>query len=147
MHEYYEDVEVGVTDEFGHYEVTEAEIIEFAEQYDPQPFHVDPEAAERSWFGGLIASGWHTSAMTMRMIVDNYINESGAMGAIGVENLEWRNPVRPGMSLHVESEVLDKEPWQPGIGTVQSRTETVADGETTVMSMEAKVLFPMREEG
>jgi len=144
---YYEDVEPGATREFGEYEVTESEIIEFAGQYDPQPFHVDPEAAEESFFGELVASGWHTAAMTMRMIVDNHINRDGrVLGAAGVEDLEWRSPTKPGQVLHVESEILDKEPWQPGIGLVRTRTSTVTDEGVEVMRMVARVLYERRGE-
>jgi len=143
--EYYEDVEVGATREFGSYEVTEREIIEFAEQYDPQPFHLDPEAAQDSFFGELVASGWHTASMTMRMIVDNYINEHGTiLGAVGVDELRWRSPTKPGYVLHVESEVLEKESWQPGIGLVRSRTRTLSDDDVEVMSMIADVLYERR---
>jgi acyl dehydratase len=144
MDEYFEDVEVGATREYGSYEVTEAEVVEFAEKYDPQPFHTDPEAAAESWFGGLVASGWHTSAMTMRLLVDGYLSESGAMGAIGVDELRWRNPVRPGDVLHIESEVVGKEDWQPGTGLVRSATDTVTDDGTTAMSMVGLVLFERR---
>jgi len=155
MHDYYEDVEVGATREFGSYEVTEAEILEFARQYDPQSFHTDPEAAERSLFGGLVASGWHTAAMTMRMLVDGYLTESGAMGAIGVDELRWRNATRPGYVLRLETEVEGKEPWQPGLGVVRNRVRTLADvsdgtdradGDTEVMSMVGLLLFERRDQ-
>jgi acyl dehydratase len=145
MDDTYEDVTVGSTREFGRYEVTEAEILEFARQYDPQPFHTDPEAAEGSWFGGLVASGWHTSAVTMRMLVEGYLSESGAMGAIGVDELRWRNPVRPGAVLHLETEVEDKEPWQPGVGLVHSRVRTITEDDVEVLSMVGLVLFERRE--
>ncbi len=146
--DYYEDIEVGDTMEFGSYEVTQDEIIEFAEEFDPQPFHVDPEAAEETWFGGLIASGWHTAAMTMRMLVDNYISESGAMGAVGVDDLRWPAPVRPGDRLHVEGEILDKQPWQPGMGLVRSFSSTrTDDDDREVMTMVGLILFDRREDG
>jgi acyl dehydratase len=144
MHDYYEEVAVGDAHEFGTYEVSEAEILEFANQYDPQPFHTDPEAAEGSWFGGLVASGWHTAAATMRMLVDEYLSESGAMGAIGVDELRWRNPVRPGSTLRIEVEVEDKEPWQPGIGLVHSRVRTITEDDVEVLSMVGLVLFERR---
>ena len=143
--EYFEDLEVGDTREFGSYEATKEEILEFAEQYDPQPFHVDEEQAEQSMFGGLIASGWHTASMTMRMLVDNVMAESKATGAVGVDELRWRQPVRPGDTLTVETEVLAKEPdYMPGIGLVRSGTTVYGDG-TEVMSFVGLVLYEMRE--
>ncbi|MFC6734017.1 MaoC/PaaZ C-terminal domain-containing protein [Haladaptatus sp. DYSN1] len=82
--------------EYGDYSVTAAEITEFAEKYDPQPFHVDEQAAEASMFGGLIASGWHTTAIWMRMTVDSLFSEWVALGSPGVDNIRWRRPTRPG---------------------------------------------------
>jgi acyl dehydratase len=139
----YEDVTVGDTRSFGEYEVSREEILRFAERYDPQPFHVDEEAAAESLFGGLVASGWHTAAMTMRMLVEGELNDSGAMGAVGVDELRWPTPVRPGDTLSLETEVLEKEPFREGVGLVHSRTVTTnGDGET-VMSMVGRVLYPM----
>jgi acyl dehydratase len=142
MASHYEAVEIGETDSFGSYEVTREEILSFGNQYDPQPFHVDPEAAAESMFGELVASGWHTAAMTMRMLVDNYLLESGAMGSPGVEQLRWRVPVRPGDVLSVETEVVDKEPWDDERGVVRSETETVNGDGDTVMEMTSMVLYP-----
>ena len=142
MDSHYEAVEVGETRSFGSYEVTREEILSFGTQYDPQPFHTDPEAAAESMFGELVASGWHTASMTMRMLVDNYLLESGAMGSPGVEELRWRVPVRPGDTLSVETEVVDKEPWDDDRGVVWTDTETLnGDGET-VMEMRSMVLYP-----
>ncbi|WP_255151294.1 MaoC family dehydratase [Halorarius halobius] len=143
--EYFEDLEVGDSREFGSYEVTKEEVVEFAEQYDPQPFHVDEEKAEESLFGGLIASGWHTAAMTMRMLVENVMNDSKASGAVGVDELRWKQPVRPGDTLTAETEILEKEPnYMPGMGLVHSGTTVYADG-TEVMSYVGLVLYEMRE--
>jgi acyl dehydratase len=144
MDESYEDVTVGETREFGSYEVTREEILSFAEQYDPQPFHVDEEAARESMFGGLIASGWHTAAMTMRMLVDNYFAESAAMGSPGLEGLRWKQPVRPGDVLSVETTVTDKEPWDDDRGVVHAHTVTLTGEDDTVMTMDSMVLFPRR---
>ena len=144
---YFEDVSVGDTSEFGAYEVSAEEIMEFAERYDPQPFHTDPEAARDSMFGELVASGWHTAAMCMRMLVDNHLNESGAQGATDVERLRWHRPVRPGDTLSVRTEVLSTEPWEgrPGYGVVESETEVVNQDDDAVMSMVARVLYRRRE--
>lgn len=142
---YYEDIEIGATQEFGSYTVEKEEIVSFAEQYDPQPFHIDESAAEASIFGELVASGWHTAAMTMRMLVDNRLEDSRAMGAVGVDDLRWKQPVRPGDTLSVQTEVLDKEPWDDELGLVSSRT-TVFAGDTEVMSMTGRVLYQRRNE-
>jgi acyl dehydratase len=144
--EFFEDVAVGETREFGGRTVDREEIIEFAERFDPQPFHVDEAAAEQSMFGGLIASGWHTAAMTMRLLVDNLMVESAATGAVGVDDLRWENPVRPGDTLSVRTEVLDKEPWGGGsLGLVRSGTTTLNQDDDTVMSMVGLVLYERRE--
>ncbi|WP_049981674.1 MaoC family dehydratase [Halolamina rubra] len=141
---YFEDVSVGDTDEFGTYDVTEAEILEFAGNYDPQPFHTDPEAAAETIYGGLIASGWHTCAMTMRLLVDGHFDDSAAMGARGVEELRFPRPVRPGDSLRVRTEVLEKSADSPDRGTVRVRSETVTDDDELVLSMISEVMYARR---
>ncbi|MFC7134416.1 MULTISPECIES: MaoC family dehydratase [Salinibaculum] len=142
MDEYYEDVTVGETRSFGSYEVTREEIVDFAEKYDPQPFHTDPDAARNSMFGSLVASGWHTASISMRLLVDNYLNESGAMGSPGLESLRWLRPVRPGDVLSIEVRTTDKEPWDGDRGVVESHLETVRDDGETVMTWDSLVLFP-----
>lgn len=144
-YQYFEDVEIGSTRTFGSYEVTREEILAFAERYDPQPFHVDEDAAAESMFGGLVASGWHTAAATMRVLVDNELNDSGAMGAVGVDDLRWPTPVRPGDELGVEREILSKEPFRDGVGVVRARATTSNDDGATVMSMVGRILYPTRE--
>ncbi|SDF02323.1 MaoC family dehydratase [Halorientalis pallida] len=123
MPTYYEDIEVGDTEAHGSYEVTEDEIVEFAEQYDPQEFHTDPEAAEDTMFGGLAASGWHTAAVCMRLLVETMEKAGWAsQGARGVDELRWIKPVRPGDELSIEYEVVEKrEGDRPGVGEVDSR--------------------------
>jgi acyl dehydratase len=124
MARYFEDLEVGDTDALeGRYEVDREEITAFAEQYDPQPFHVDEDAAEDSVFDGLIASGWHTAAMCMRLVVDGFLDPETSMGARGVENLEWIEPVRPGDTLRVEVEILERRPSEsrPEMGHVRMK--------------------------
>lgn len=119
MVRYFEDIEVGESYEHGSVSVTEADIIAFAEQYDPQPYHTDPEAAEATAFDGLAASGWHTAALCMRLLVDvlEEMNVAAA-GARGVDELRWIKPVRPGDTLSIEVEVADKYPDEddPAIG-------------------------------
>lgn len=145
--EFFEQVEIGETNEFGSYDVTEEEIIAFAEQYDPQPFHLSEEAGAETFFGGLVASGWHTVSMTMRMLVDNAVMDSGSVGAAGVDELRWPNPVRPGDTLSCHTEVVDKErDWRPGIGVVRIRTTTSNQDGAVVLSMVSLALYPEREE-
>ncbi|MFC4359077.1 MaoC family dehydratase [Halobium salinum] len=147
---FYEDLTVGDVEEFGAYEVTEREIVEFASKYDPQFFHLDAERArEETMYDGLIASGWHTTAMTMRMLVDHHFSEAMSLGAKGLDRLRWRRPVQPGDTLSVRSEVLEKEADRPDRGTVRTKTETLresADGETEVaLEMTSVVMYARRK--
>jgi len=140
MHETCDDVTPGETLRFGAYEVTSEEIRSFAEAYDPQPFHLDSGAG--GMFDGLVASGWHTAAMTMRLLVDNYLRESGALGSPGVDGLRWTTPVRPGDTLSVTVTFGETEAWDEDRGLVRAEVETHnGDGET-VMRMEALALYP-----
>ncbi|ELZ20662.1 MaoC domain-containing protein dehydratase [Halosimplex carlsbadense 2-9-1] len=141
--EYFEDVTVGDTDAFGSYGATASEITDFAERYDPQPFHTDPEAAADSPFGGLVASGWHTAAMTMRLLVDEFLADGATRGALGVDELRWRRPVRPGDELTVTTEIVDKEGWDDELGVVSVRITTEADGEEA-LTMVGLVLYERR---
>jgi acyl dehydratase len=143
--DYFETIAVGDSDSFGAYEVTREEITTFAGQYDPQPIHTDPEAAEASMFGGLVASGWHTAAMTMRLLVDHKLTDSGALGALGIDSLRWPEPVRPGDTLSVRTEVLAKAPFDEDRGRVDIEVETVTDGGEVVLSMVGKVLWRRRK--
>ncbi|WP_053947509.1 MaoC family dehydratase [Halolamina sediminis] len=144
MTTYFDDLTVGDTDEFGTYDVTEEEILEFAGQYDPQPFHTDPAAAAETIYGGLIASGWHTCAMTMRLLVDGHFDDSAAMGAKGVEELRFPRPVRPGDSLSVRTEVLEKTVDGQDRGTVRVHSETVTENDELVLSMTSEVMYARR---
>lgn len=135
MTRYYEEYEIGDTWEFGERTVTKSEIIEFAEKYDPQPFHVDEEAAKDSIFGGLIASGWQTAAICMRMFVDNVVDEA-SQGARGVDNLRWIRPLRPGDTLTATVEVVDKYPNEdnPHVGHVESKLTAYNQHDEPVIS-------------
>ena len=104
----FEEIEEGAVHDVGSFEATEAEMLAFAERYDPQPIHVDPEAAAESIFGGLIASGWYTASGCMRLLVDGFFNDTVSMGAFGMDELRWRTPVRPGDTVGVELEVVEK---------------------------------------
>ncbi|KTG08347.1 acyl dehydratase [Haloprofundus marisrubri] len=143
---YFEDLEVGETTEFGEYEVTEEEIIEFAERYDPQFFHVDSERASETMYGGLIASGWHTASMTMRMLVDGFLSEAASMGAKGVDELRWYRPVRPGDVLTLRNEVLEKEVESDERGLAHVRTTTTNQEGEDVFSMVGLVMFGRKPE-
>jgi acyl dehydratase len=140
----FEDIAVGETDSFGGYEVTSEEVVAFAERYDPQPFHTDPEAAAETPFGGLVASGWHTAAMTMRLLVDNVLSEIATRGALGVDELRWRSPVRPGQTLTVETEVVGTEDWDEDTGKVDVAVTTRADDDVA-LSMVGLVLVDRRD--
>ena len=142
--EYFEELVVGDTDSFGDYEVTRAEVTTFAGQYDPQPIHTDPEAAAASMFDGLIASGWHTAAMTMRLLVDNQLADPRALGALGVDALRWPEPVRPGDRLSVRTEIREKEPVDPERGRVAIEVTTTSNSGDTVLSMIPQVLWERR---
>jgi acyl dehydratase len=107
---YFEDFEVGKTIEVGSRTVTEDEIIAFATQFDPQPFHVDRDAAARSMYGGIIASGWHTCGLMMRMMVDGYLRDAAGLGSPGVDEVRWLKPVRAGDTLTVSTTVVKSHP-------------------------------------
>lgn len=143
---YFEDLVVGETETYGTYEVTEDEIVAFAEQYDPQWFHTDPEAAEESIYGGLIASGWHTASMTMRLIVDEHFSNAAVLGAAGLEELAWPNPTRPGDVLSAEIELLEKRVSEskPDRGLVTTRTTTSDETGERKLQMVSVSLYALR---
>ena len=143
---YFEDVEVGQTERFGRYEVTAEEIIEYARQFDPQPFHLDEETARRSMFGGLIASGWHTGAMFIRMVCDHAMAGAATTGAVGFDDLKWLKPVRPGDVLSVETRVKEKadRPGRHGVGTVKIEGRVLNQRDEAVMTLTSLVLYRRR---
>ena len=140
---YFEDLEPGRVHELGSHTVSEEEIVAFARQWDPQSFHVDPEAAKESVFGGLIASGWHTGAMWMRLYVDSLLDGAASMGSPGIEELRWLAPVRPGDTLLGRLTVLEATPSErrPDRGTVRIRGEMVNQDGVTVLSMVSRGHF------
>jgi acyl dehydratase len=107
---YFEDFPVGHIMEFGSYTFTEAEIIQFARQFDPQPFHVDVAAAAESTFKGLIASGWHTCSVLMRMKCDSYLLRAASLGSPGIDEIRWTKPVRPGDTITGKGDVVEARP-------------------------------------
>lgn len=143
---YLEDFAVGQVIEFPPRTVSEDEIIAFARDYDPQPFHLDKEAARQSLFGGLCASGWHTAGMMMRLMVDNMIGKYASMGSPGVDQLRWVKPVFPGDTLHLRGEVIDVKPSRskPDRGVITSRYEMKNQKGETVLTMQAKGMYARR---
>ena len=105
MVRYFEDIDAGETHDLGSYTADRAELIEFARRYDPQPIHVDPDAAAQTLFGGLIASGWHTAGSCMGLLAEDFLNDTASVGSFGLEELRWRTPVRPGDTVYVTVEI------------------------------------------
>ena len=145
---HFEDVELDVPHRFGRYEVTREEVVEFASRYDPQPFHLDDEAAAATHFGRLSASGWHTCAMTMRMLVDD-MRERGvaSLGSPGIDELRWRRPVFPGDTLGCESVTLSKRRSRsrPEIGLTRGRIRVLNQDGETVLEMLANSMIAVRD--
>ena len=146
---YFEDFVEGQTVELGTFSLTEDEIIDFATRYDPQPMHVDREAARQSIYGGLIASGWHTAASYMRLVVDNVLHGTDSIGSPGVDQLRWLKPVRPGDSLTARFHILETRASnsRPDRGIVRSRGELVNQAGDVVMTCEAVNFFGRRPPG
>ena len=144
---YFEDYVPGAVHEFGSVTIEEAEIIEFGRHFDPQPFHVDPDAAQKSAFGGLVASGWHTASLTMRILVDNYVSRVASLGSPGVDEIRWRRPVRPGDTLWVRVTILESKlsRSKPGQGTIRSYVETLNQNGEVVMTWKALGLIRCRD--
>jgi len=144
---YLEDLEVGQKRRFGAYAVTREDVIAFAERYDPQPFHLDDEAAARTHFGRVAASGWHTCAMTMAMLVESGREEPHAgLGSPGVDELRWLKPVYPGDTLSVETEIIEVTPSRskPDLGSFRSRVTVFNQHDEPVMRMTSIVLVARR---
>ena len=145
---YYEDIEIGRSQTFGRYEVTREEVMDFASKYDPQPFHLDDDAAAQTHFGRLSASGWHTCAMTMAMMVENMkTQQQASLGSPGIDNLRWKKPVYPGDTLTCESEVLEKRrsKSRPDMGLFKSRNVTKNQDGDVVLEMVSNGLIKVRD--
>ena len=145
--QYLEDLVVGTKTSFGHYPVTREEVVEFAGKYDPQPFHLDDEAAAQTHFGRLAASGWHTCAMTMAMLVENISKHRQAgLGSPGVDDLRWLKPVFPGDTLRCETEILEVTPSRskPEIGSFRSQVVTYNQHDEPVLRFISIVLIRRR---
>jgi len=147
---FFEDITIGETETFGSYQVTKDEVIDFASKYDPQPFHLDENIAKQSVFGGLCASGWHTCAMTMRIMVDHMMQQGFAgMGSPGVDEIKWKQPVFPGDTLSVRGEFIEKRESKsrPNLGLVKSRYQVFNQKNELVMQMVANSMVLKRGEG
>ena len=144
---YFEDLEIGTKASFGRYEVTREEVLEFAAKYDPQPFHLSDEAAAKTHFGRISASGWHTCAMTMRMLVDNITERKQAgLGSPGQDELRWHRPVYPGDVLRVETELLEKtrSRSRPEMGSFKSIVTVLNQNDEKVMTFRSIGLIAVR---
>ncbi len=144
---YFEDMEIGSERVFGSYEVTRDEVLDFARKYDPQPFHLSDEAAAKTHFGRIAASGWHTCAMTMAVIARAVVEEEQAgLGSPGVDELRWLKPVYPGDCITVRGKVVDKTPSRskPEIGSVRTETTVTNQDDVPVMRFTSIVLMRRR---
>ena len=143
---YWEDFTPGRVFETPTRTLSEEDIVRFAREYDPQPFHTDPQAARATPFGGLIASGWQTASATMRLMCDAYLLETSCVGSPGLEELRWLRPVRPGDTLRLKTTVLETMPSarQPNRGTVLFRWEILNQNGEVALSMLGRQLFLRR---
>lgn len=140
MH-FYEDISVGDVRHSDEYRISKDEIVEFGEKYDPQSFHTDEDAAEDSVFGGLVASGWQTAAICMRLHVESS-EDTATQAGVGVDNLRWHLPLRPNDSLRLRYEIIDKRLSEsdPGRGFVTTRHEGLNQNDELVISYEATAM-------
>ena len=145
---YFEDFQVGQVHELGSYVVPREEILAFARQFDPQPFHLDEEAGRQSIYGSIIASGWHTAAICHRLLVESLLKDSASMGSPGLDELRWLLPVKPGDTLSARIEVLATTPSRskPDRGSLKTRMEVRNQRGEVVMTESAAVLFRRRPE-
>ena len=146
---YWEDFPAGDTKEMGSHTFTEEEIIAFARQFDPQPFHIDPAAGKNSFFGGLIASGWHTCSIAMRLMVDKYVSRSASLGSPGLDNIRWLAPVHAGDTISYRRTITEARASasKPEVGLVNTRWEAVNQRGEKVMTMEGWGMFRRRHPG
>ena len=143
---WWEDLEVGQVKDLGSLSPTAEEIVAFASQFDPQPFHLDPEAAKASVFGGLCASGWHTCSLAMKLMVTNFLHESSSLGSPGLENIKWLKPVFPGDTLRLQHHITEKRVMgkRPDVGLVRTTWEMSNQHGDQVLHMEGWGMFRLR---
>ena len=144
---YWEDFQIGERAELGRHTFTEEEIVEFGRRYDPQPFHIDVEQAKQSAFGGLIASGWQTCAIGMRLMVEGYISQTVSLGSPGIDSIRWLKPVRPGDTIAYRRIVLESRAstTRKGVGLVKHRWEAVNQRGELVLTMEGWGMFGRKD--
>jgi acyl dehydratase len=145
-HQYLEDYAVGQIYASGRLRVDKDQIVAFAKQFDPQPYHLDEEAARHSVFNGLAASGWHTAALTMRLMVDGEFRPAGGILGVGFDELSWPRPVRPGDELHAKSEILEvrSSKSRPDRGMIRVRTTTFNHSDEIVQIFTGNLIVPRR---
>jgi acyl dehydratase len=143
---WWEDFRLGESAEMGRHTFSEEEILAFGRQYDPQPFHADPAAAQDTVFGGVIASGWQTCAVAMRLMVESYVRKTVSLGSPGVDNIRWLKPVRPGDTLIYKRIVIETRAsmTRKGVGLVKHRYEAVNQAGELVLTMEGWGMFGRR---
>jgi acyl dehydratase len=143
---FFEDYVPGSVHELGTISISESDIVEFARRYDPQPFHIDPEAARHTQFGGLIASGWQTAGLMMRLAVDRYLSDVASLASPGVDELRWTQPVRPGDALSVRATVLEARPSmsKPDRGLVRTLFEVRNQRGEIVMTVKGMNMLKRR---
>jgi len=144
---YFEDYVPGSVYEYGSITLSEQEVIEFARRFDPQFIHTDPRAAASGPFGGLIASGWHTAAVMMRLFVDHYLSHVASMASPGIDELRWSRPVRPGDTLSIRASVMEanRSRSKPDRGMVRSLIEVRNQDREIVMSLQAMNILRCRD--
>jgi acyl dehydratase len=143
---YWEDIQPGQVHDLGRITVTRQEILDFATQFDPQPFHMDEEAAKASVFGGLCASGWHTCSMAMRLMVTEFLHQAASLGSPGLDSVKWKKPVYPGDTLRLEHLILESRAMskRPDVGLVRTRWEMFNQHDEQVLLMEGWGMFKRR---
>ena len=146
---YFEDYLPGSVYEYGSITVTEPEIIEFAKRFDPQSMHIDPQQAAQGRYGGIIASGWHTAGIAMRLFVDHYLSRVASLASPGVDEIRWPNPVRPGDTLRVRVSILEARPSRskPDRGIVRTLIEALNQDDQLVLSMIGMSILGRRQPG
>src|SRR5882757_7992327 len=146
---YFEDYEPGATYEYGYVEVTEDDILAFARRFDPQPIHIDPEWARTGPFGGLIASGWHTGSLCMRMYIDHYLTHVASLASPGVDEMRFAVPTRPGDLLRLRLTVADSRPSRskPDRGLIFTRMEAINQNDVTALSLLVLNMIARRHPG
>jgi acyl dehydratase len=145
--QYFEDIQIGQKASFGRYEVTREEVTTFAGKFDPQPFHLSDEAAAQTYFGRLSASGWHTCAMTMSMVVENLkANKQAGLGSPGIDELRWLKPVYPGDTLRCETEIIETRASKsrPEMGSFRSRMTVLNQDDVAVLTFTSTGLIQTR---